>query len=115
MSNNTKPIESSAKASGKLHPAIPGIGSFLLMGVGQAINKNWIKALCFFLVPVLVCVVEFSSSNWGKYVTLQQADSLVLKVAEAENELQLIEEKLNNATESEKDKIQHFILVDDLM
>lgn len=105
MSNNTKPIESSAKASGKLHPAIPGIGSFLLMGVGQAINKNWIKALCFFLVPVLVCVVEFSSSNWGKYVKLQQADSLVLKVAEAENELQLIEEKLNNATESEKDKI----------
>lgn len=105
MSENTKPIKSSAKASGKLHPAIPGIGSFLLMGVGQAINKNWIKALCFFLIPVLVCVVEFSSSNWGKYVKLQQADSLVLKVAEAENELQLIEEKLNNATESEKDKI----------
>ena len=105
MSNNTKPIESSAKASGKLHPAIPGIGSFLLMGVGQVINKNWIKALCFFLVPVLVCVVEFSSSNWGKYVKLQQADSLVRKVAEAENKLQLIEEKLNNATESEKDKI----------
>ena len=71
MSNNTKPIESSAKASGKLHPAIPGIGSFLLMGVGQAINKSWIKAVCFFLVPVLVCVVEFSSSNWGKYIKLQ--------------------------------------------
>ena len=71
MSNNTKPIESSAMASGKLHPAIPGIGSFLLMGVGQAINKNWIKALCFFLVPVLVCVVEFSSSNWGKYISLK--------------------------------------------
>ena len=71
MSENTKPIKSSAKASGKLHPAIPGIGSFLLMGVGQAINKNWIKALCFFLVPVLVCVVEFSSSNWGKYIKLQ--------------------------------------------
>lgn len=71
MSNNTKPIESSAKASGKLHPAIPGIGSFLLMGVGQVINKSWIKAVCFFLVPVLVCVVEFSSSNWGKYIKLQ--------------------------------------------
>lgn len=71
MSENTKPIKSSAKSSGKLHPAIPGIGSFLLMGVGQAINKNWIKALCFFLVPVLVCVVEFSSSNWGKYIKLQ--------------------------------------------
>mgnify|MGYP003318413959 FL=1 len=68
MSENTKPIKSSAKASGKLHPAIPGIGSFLLMGVGQAINKNWIKALCFFLIPVLVLVVEFSSSNWGKYI-----------------------------------------------
>ena len=71
MSNNTKPIESSAKASGKLHPAIPGIGSFLLMGVGQVINKSWIKAVCFFLVPVLVCVVEFSTSNWGKYIKLQ--------------------------------------------
>ena len=71
MSNNTKPIESSAKASGKLHPAIPGIGSFLLMGVGQVINKSWIKAICFFLVPVLVCVVEFSTSNWGKYIKLQ--------------------------------------------
>lgn len=71
MSENTKPIKSSAKASGKLHPAIPGIGSFLLMGVGQAINKNWIKALCFFLIPVLVLVVEFSSSNWGKYIKMQ--------------------------------------------
>ncbi len=71
MSENKKPIKSSAKASGKLHPAIPGIGSFLLMGVGQAINKNWIKALCFFLIPVLVCVVEFSSSNWGKYLKLK--------------------------------------------
>lgn len=71
MSKEKMPIESSAKKTGRLHPAIPGVGSFLLMGLGQFINKSWLKGLCFLLLPILLCVIEFSSSNWGKYIQLQ--------------------------------------------
>jgi arabinogalactan oligomer/maltooligosaccharide transport system permease protein len=37
------------------------------MGLGQLINKNKIKALIFFLVPVVLCTIEFASSDWGHY------------------------------------------------
>lgn len=51
----------------KLHPAIPGICSGLLMGVGQLVNKNWKKALLFFIFPIILVTIELSTSNWGRY------------------------------------------------
>lgn len=54
----------------KLHPAVPGVLSGLLMGLGQLFNKNWGKALFFFMFPVIILTIELSSSNWGRYLKL---------------------------------------------
>jgi hypothetical protein len=53
-----------------LNPIIPAAGSFVFFGLGQLINKNFLKALVFFLVPVLFFVIEISTSNWGKYADI---------------------------------------------
>lgn len=58
------------KSNKSLSPFIPAAGSFLIMGLGQLFNKNWMKALMFFLVPVLILTIEFSSSTWYRYFDL---------------------------------------------
>ncbi len=51
-------------------PVFPAAASAVLMGLGQLLNRNFQKAVLFFLVPVLCLTVEFSTSNWGKYFKL---------------------------------------------
>lgn len=58
------------KTRKNLHPAVPGVLSGLIMGLGQLVNKNWGKAIMFFLFPVLLVTIELSSSNWGRYIRL---------------------------------------------
>ena len=61
----------SSRTEKHLAPAVPAVGSFLLMGLGQLINKNWQKALMFFIFPVILVSIEFASSNWGRYNKLK--------------------------------------------
>lgn len=63
------------KTRESLHPAVPGVCSGLIMGLGQLINKNWGKALLFFLFPVILVTIELSSSNWGRYIKLVSGDA----------------------------------------
>jgi len=62
-------------AVSSLNPIIPAAGSFVFVGLGQLINKNFLKALVFFLVPVLFFVIELSTSNWGKYADIMSGSA----------------------------------------
>lgn len=48
--------------------------SLLLPGAGQALNKQWLKALLWLAIPVLLVSIEFVSSDWGRYFVLQGGD-----------------------------------------
>lgn len=67
--DSVKPAENKTAVQ-SLNPVIPAAGSFIFIGLGQLINKNYLKALVFFLVPVLFFVIEISTSNWGKYINI---------------------------------------------
>ncbi|MCE5256227.1 MAG: sugar ABC transporter permease [Spirochaetaceae bacterium] len=68
------------KAKGSSTMAKPGKGSalwvalasLLLPGLGQLANRQRLKALGWFLVPVLFLSIEFGTSQWGRYFALRQ-------------------------------------------
>ena len=61
-------------AAGKVwNGAVIGVGvaSFLVMGLGQLANKQRLKALIWFLIPLLFLGVEWTTSDWGRYIELR--------------------------------------------
>lgn len=52
------------------------VGSFLLMGLGQLFNRQWLKGLIFLLVPVLLLTIEFGSGSWGNLESGYRSDSV---------------------------------------
>ncbi|MFZ4614849.1 MAG: carbohydrate ABC transporter permease [Rectinemataceae bacterium] len=48
-----------------------GLASLLVMGLGQFINTQRLKALIWFVIPLLFLGLEWSSSDWGKYLALR--------------------------------------------
>lgn len=52
------------------------LGSFLLMGLGQLFNRQWLKGLIFLLVPVLLLTIEFSTGSWGDMEAGYRSDSV---------------------------------------
>ncbi len=48
-----------------------GLASLLVMGLGQFINTQRLKALIWFLIPLLFLGLEWSSSDWSKYLALR--------------------------------------------
>ncbi len=48
--------------------------SLLLPGAGQALNRQWLKALLWLSIPILLISIEFASSDWGRYLKLQGGD-----------------------------------------
>jgi len=52
------------------------LGSFLLMGLGQLFNRQWLKGLVFLLVPVLLLTIEFSTGSWDKMDAGYRSDSV---------------------------------------
>lgn len=51
-------------------PWVPALASLALPGLGQLLNKQRAKALIWFVVPLIVLVIELSTSQWGRYLTL---------------------------------------------
>lgn len=88
------------KPNKHLHPVVPGIFSGLLMGLGQLINKNWGKAVMFFMFPVILFTVEISTSNWGRYLKLQSGK------ADARLSAQTLDYDLNSTAALVSDEIQ---------
>lgn len=88
------------KTRKNLHPAVPGVLSGLIMGLGQLVNKNWGKALMFFLFPVILVTIELSSSNWGRYIKLASGGADEILSA------QRLDYDLNGSSESEDYVIQ---------
>ncbi|HUX42156.1 MAG TPA: sugar ABC transporter permease [Rectinemataceae bacterium] len=61
-------------AAGKVwNGAVIGVGvaSFFVMGLGQLANKQRLKALIWFLIPLLFLGVEWTTSDWGRYIELR--------------------------------------------
>ena len=48
----------------KMTPIIPGIASAIIWGLGQLINKQYIKAVFFFLIQVLIITIELITGNY---------------------------------------------------
>ncbi|MBE6023690.1 MAG: sugar ABC transporter permease [Cellulosilyticum sp.] len=51
-------------------PIIPGIASAIIWGLGQLMNKQYIKAIFFFLFQLILVIVEIATGNYftGSYV-----------------------------------------------
>ncbi len=58
-----------SRATGKAW--LTALASLLLPGLGQLLNRQKLKALIWFLIPVLLVTVELSSSDWGRYAKLK--------------------------------------------
>ncbi|MBQ1274775.1 MAG: sugar ABC transporter permease [Cellulosilyticum sp.] len=48
----------------KVTPLIPGIASAIIWGLGQLFNKQYVKALFFFLLQMVVVIVECLTGNY---------------------------------------------------
>ncbi|OJF76178.1 MAG: ABC transporter permease [Treponema sp. CETP13] len=85
-----------SETSKKMSPFIPAVASFFIMGLGQLINKNKIKALVFFIIPVLVCTIEFVTSDWGRYfdITSGRADQTISQQDVDYGQEKVVEEKV---------------------
>jgi arabinogalactan oligomer/maltooligosaccharide transport system permease protein len=61
----------------KRHPSLllVALGSFLVMGLGQLFNRQWLKGLIFFLVPVLFLTIEFGTGSWDKMASGYKEDT----------------------------------------
>lgn len=59
-----------SKSQKKMPPIIPGIASAILWGLGQLINKQYVKAVFFFLIQVMVIVIELITGNYfsGEFI-----------------------------------------------
>lgn len=48
-----------------------GLASFFLMGLGQLLNRQRLKALIWFLIPLAFIAVEWTTSDWARYIELR--------------------------------------------
>ncbi len=50
------------------------VGSFFIMGLGQLYNKQRLKALIFFALPLLFVALELGTGSWGKMKESYKSD-----------------------------------------
>ncbi|MDH7484541.1 MAG: hypothetical protein QHH01_07930, partial [Spirochaetales bacterium] len=67
---NSKRPGKAQDVAGSLPPLVPALASLIVPGLGQLLNRQKLKALLWFMVPVLLLTIEFSSSQWGRYLAL---------------------------------------------
>lgn len=67
---NSKRPGKAQNVGGSLPPLVPALASLIVPGLGQLLNRQKLKALLWFMVPVLLLTIEFSSSQWGRYLAL---------------------------------------------
>ncbi|MEJ5183637.1 MAG: sugar ABC transporter permease, partial [Rectinemataceae bacterium] len=67
---NSKRPGKTQDVAGSLPPLVPALASLIVPGLGQLLNRQKLKALLWFMVPVLLLAIEFSSSQWGRYLAL---------------------------------------------
>ncbi|MCM3006017.1 carbohydrate ABC transporter permease [Priestia koreensis] len=48
----------------KKSPVLPGVASAIIWGLGQLLNKQPVKALFFFIIQVLIVMIEFLTGNY---------------------------------------------------
>jgi arabinogalactan oligomer/maltooligosaccharide transport system permease protein len=60
---------SKARRSGSAYAV--GAASLLVMGLGQLLNRQRLKALIWFVLPLIFLGVEWSTSQWGRYLDLR--------------------------------------------
>ncbi|MEH6938849.1 sugar ABC transporter permease [Bacillus sp. JJ664] len=52
--------------SKKMNPSLPAILSVFIWGLGQVVNKQFLKGLFFFAIQVLVVVIEVATGHYSK-------------------------------------------------
>ena len=62
------PVKATAIQDVQKNPSLllVAVASVFLMGLGQLINRQWIKAALFFTVPVLFVAIELGTGSWDK-------------------------------------------------
>jgi len=66
------PIATNKPKSWEGRPLAVGIASLLVPGLGQWLNRQRLKALIWFLIPLFILAIELGSSQWGRYLELKQ-------------------------------------------
>ncbi|MBN1242738.1 MAG: ABC transporter permease subunit [Spirochaetales bacterium] len=66
----TSEAKATARRASRAPAIVAATASLLIPGLGQLLNRQRLKALLWFAVPVLLVSVELATSDWGRYAAL---------------------------------------------
>ncbi|HOX17959.1 MAG TPA: ABC transporter permease subunit [Spirochaetales bacterium] len=67
----TSEAKARARRASRAPAIVAATASLLIPGLGQLLNRQRLKALLWFAVPVLLVSIELATSDWGRYAALR--------------------------------------------